>query len=197
MKANSRFILCGLLMLLSVTLVQGQTKLAAAWTAKFTSPIMWQRVHSLGYLLVCTSNGLYCINPGDGSILWENNSFAGLDPSRLNEVAGTEFVTISYKVDANSTIPLESIIEITGGAVLFDSKKESIGVLSRHVLAKSGRLLVMGVKQGGELKDRFATIFMYEIKSGKQLWMNDQLFNPHAPAQKGFLCQLQAIGKQI
>jgi outer membrane protein assembly factor BamB len=197
MKANSRFILCGLLMLLSVTLVQGQTKLAAAWTAKFTSPIMWQRVHSLGYLLVCTSNGLYCINPGDGSILWENNSFAGLDPSRLNEVAGTEFVTISYKVDANSTIPLESIIEITGGAVLFDSKKESIGVLSRHVLAKSGRLLVMGVKQGGELKDLVATIFMYDIQSGKQLWMNDQLFKPDAPAQKGFLGQLQALGQQL
>ena len=186
-----------LLLLVSSVLTLAQPKVAPAWTTKFKSQINWQRVHSLGYILVCTNDALYCLNPADGSITWENKTFGGLDPSLLEEVEGTEFLSVTYKVDETSKIPLESIIEVTGGKVLFDSQKESIGVLSRHVLPQSGRLLVMGVKQGVELKDMFATIFMYDIQDGKQLWKNDELFKPEATGQKGFLGKLQALGQQL
>jgi outer membrane protein assembly factor BamB len=174
-----------------------QPKAAPAWSTKFSSAINWQRVHSLGYILVSTNDALYAVNPTDGVISWENKSFAALDPSMMEEVAGTEFLAITYKLDKNSSIPLQAIIKVMDGKVLFDSQKEGIGVLSRHVLAQSGRLLIMGAKQGVELKDLTATLFMYDIQSGKQLWVNDQLFRAEASKTKGLLGQLQTMGNQL
>src|SRR5260221_24183 len=169
---RSTFVL-GILLISIVTLAQPKT--SPAWSAKFKSAINWQRVHSLGYIIVSTNDGLYGVNPADGKIIWENKTYAALDPAMMQEVESTEFLSISYKMDPNSTLPLQAIIEVAHGTVLFDSKKESIGVLSRHVLPLSGRLLVIGVKQHQELKDMVATLFMYDISTGKQLWVRVHL----------------------
>ncbi|NJM26843.1 MAG: PQQ-binding-like beta-propeller repeat protein [Bacteroidia bacterium] len=158
-----------------------------AWSAKFKSTVNWQRLHSLGYLVVNTNDGLYAVNPHDGNILWENKNFAALDPANYEEVAGTEFLTIAYKVDQENAIPLQAIVDVITGRVLFDSKKEGIGVLSRHVLPSSGRLLVVGVKPG----ELVATLFMFDITTGKQLWSNGELLRVAATG-KGFLGKLQA-----
>src|SRR5688572_16132713 len=63
-----------------------QPKTAPSWSARFTSAINWQRVHSLGFIIVSTNDGLYGINPAEGTIAWENTSFKALDPSRMEEV---------------------------------------------------------------------------------------------------------------
>src|SRR5687767_10818355 len=123
---------------------EAQPKTNKAWSAKFGSSINWQRVHSLGYLIVSTNDGLYGVNPNDGKIIWENKSFAALNPEYYQEVDGTEFLTIAYKTESTSKIPMQAIINVGDGKVLFDSQKEQIGVLSRHVLPESGRLLVIG-----------------------------------------------------
>ncbi|MEJ7645515.1 MAG: hypothetical protein WKF87_13040 [Chryseolinea sp.] len=184
----------GLLVLASVMFcceqANAQSKVTPSWTAKFSSPINWQRVHSLGYLIVSTNQGIYGVDPKKGSILWENKSFPALDPSMYEEIAGTEFVAISYKTDKDSTIPMQAIVEIVGGKVLFDSQKEKIGVLSRHILASSGKLLISGAKQG----TLAATLFMYDIASGKRLWMNEDLFKPEETPKKGLLGAMQMMG---
>ncbi|MFZ6012325.1 MAG: PQQ-binding-like beta-propeller repeat protein [Bacteroidota bacterium] len=163
-----------------------------SWSAKFKSAINWQRVHSLGYLIVSTNDGLYGVNPTDGKIIWENKGFPAVNPDNFHEVQGTEFVTISFMGDKVSTIPMQAIIEVVGGKVLFDSQKEKIGVLSRHVLPGSGRLLVIGARP----RTLMASLFMYDIASGQQLWANDDLFKAEQTS-KGFLGKLQAMGQQM
>jgi outer membrane protein assembly factor BamB len=195
MKKASKFFM--IVWMLIPAILYAQPKTAPAWSAKFSSAINWQRIHSLGTIIVSTNEALYGVNPADGSISWENKSFAQLGSNMLEEVPGTEFLAITYKVDAKSSIPFQAIVKVLDGKVLFDSQKEGIGVLSRHVLPASGQLLIMGVKQGGELKDLFATIFMYDIQSGKQLWMNDQLFRPEPPKAKGLLGSLESFGAQM
>lgn len=191
--------MCALSRVLSACLVivalvaNAQPKTAPSWSAKFKTPITWQRVHSLGYLIVNTGDGLFGVNPDDGKILWENKSFAALNPEYYQEVEGTEFLTIAYQADKASTIPMQAIIHVATGKVLFDSQKEQIGVLSRHVLPESGRLLVIGVKP----KTLSASLFMYDIVSGQQLWSNDEMFKADASAAKGFLGKLQAMGQQL
>lgn len=159
-------------MVVMAVLAHAQPKTAPSWSAKFKTPINWQRVHSLGYLIVSTADGLYGINPDDGAIMWENKNFAALNPQFYQEVEGTEFLTIAYQTDNSSTIPMQAIIHVATGKVLFDSNKEQIGVLSRHVLPETGRLLVIGVRA----KTLSASLFMYDIASGKQLWFNDEMF---------------------
>ncbi len=174
-------------------IANAQPKTAPSWSAKFNTPIAWQRVHSLGYLIINTHDGLYGVNPDDGKILWENNAFASLNPDLYQEVEGTEFITIAYGADEPSTIPMQAIVHVVTGKVLFDSQREQIGVLSRHVLPESGRLLVIGVKP----KTLSASLFMYDINSGQQLWSNDEMFKADAAAAKGFLAKLQAVGQQL
>src|SRR5688500_18656743 len=186
-------LLCLFCFSLFVTLIShAQQKLPVAWSAKFKTPINWQRVHSLGYLIISTNDGLFGVNPSDGKILWENKNFPALDPSTFAEVSGTEFVTIAYKSDKSSTIPMQAIIEVINGKVLFDSQKESIGVLSRHVLPSAGKLLVIGMKP----KTMIASLFMYEIATGKQVWVNDELFKSETEG-KGFLGKLQQMGDEL
>lgn len=186
-------------MLLVVTLFNvttwtaAQTKKAPSWSAKFKSAVNWQRVHSLGYLIVSTNEGLYGVNPSDGKILWENKNYPALNVDNFQEVDGTEFVTISFLTDKSARIPMEAIIEVVGGKVLFDSQKEQIGVLSRHVLPKSGRLLVIGARPN----TLSASLFMYDIASGKQLWANDEMFKADQASQKGLLGKLQQMGQQL
>jgi hypothetical protein len=169
-----------------------QQKLAAAWSGKFKSPINWQRVHSLGYLIVSTNDGLYGVNPHDGKIMWENKSFPALNSSSYEEVAGTEFATIAYKLDNTQTIPMQALIEVVNGKVLFDSQKESVGVLSRHVLPSAGKLLVIGMRP----KNLIASLLMYDIATGKQVWTNDELFKSEGGG-KGILGKLQALGDEL
>ncbi len=181
-------------LLFAVTIAgAAQSKKTPAWSAKFKNAVNWQRVHSLGYLIVSTNDGLYGVNPTDGKILWENKNFPALNVDNFQEVEGTEFVTISFLTDKSSTIPMQAIVEVVGGKVLFDSQKEQIGVLSRHVLPRSGRLLVIGARPN----TLAASLFMYDIASGKQLWANDDMFKADAPAQKGLLGKLQQMGQQL
>ncbi len=191
MNASSRML--SVCMLMFALIANAQPKTAPSWSAKFTTPITWQRVHSLGYLIINTHDGLYGVNPDDGKILWENKAFASLNPEFYQEVEGTEFITIAYGADEPSTIPMQAIVHVVTGKVLFDSQKEQIGVLSRHVLPESGRLLVIGVKP----KTLSASLFMYDIISGQQLWSNDEMFKADAAGAKGFLGKLQAMGQQL
>jgi outer membrane protein assembly factor BamB len=182
-----------LIMLVTPWISNGQKKQASAWSAKFKTPINWQRVHSLGYLIVSNNDGLYGVSPSDGKILWENKNYPALNPESFEEVAGTEFVTIAYKTESSSTIPMQAIIEVVTGKVLFDSRKESIGVLSRHVLPSAGKLLVIGMRP----KNLVASLFMYDIATGQQVWSNDELFKAEKPAGKGLLAKLQAVGDEL
>jgi outer membrane protein assembly factor BamB len=168
-----------------VSTAQVPTK--AAWSTKFTSPIAWQRIHSLGYIIVSTGNGLYAVNPDDGKIMWENKDFAALDASLYEEIEGTEFIAVARQTSKESTLRMQAIIDVISGTTVFDSQKEGIGILSRHVLPRSARLLIIGAAHG----NLAATLFMYDIRSGRLLWSNDELFKVAAEG-KGFLAKLQA-----
>lgn len=180
------FLLAGLILFFPlISKAQSHTK--PAWSTKFTSDINWQRIHSLGYIIVSTNHGLYGVNPDNGMIMWERKEFAALDPAMFEEVAGTEFIAVARHKSADSILPMQAIINVMSGRILFDSDKEGIGILSRHVLPESGRLLVVGAAKG----NLSATLFMYDIVSGDALWSNDELFKVES-AGTGFLAKLQA-----
>jgi outer membrane protein assembly factor BamB len=185
----------GIALLLFATIsitIYAQPKTAPSWSLKFQKPVQWQRVHSLGYIIASTADGLYGINPNDGKIIWENKNFPSLNPDMYQEIEGTEFISISFITERSSTIPMQAIVEVVGGKVLFDSQKESIGVLSRHVLASSGKLLVIGMRP----KNLVASLLMYDIATGQQLWANDELFKAESSG-KGLLAKLQTMGTEL
>ena len=170
-----------------------QQKLPASWSVKFKDPVNWQRVHSLGYLIVSTNGALFGVNPDDGKIMWENKTFASLDASSFSEVDATEFASVSFKTNSDSQLPMQAILHVASGKVLFDSQKEGIAILSRHVLPASGKLLIIGARP----QTFVASLFMYDISTGQQLWANDDLFKVEKSETKGFLGKLQSMGEEI
>lgn len=185
---NSAFsFLLAVLIILFPSLTEAQSHIKVSWSAKFTSGVNWQRIHSLGYIIVSTNDGLYGVNPDNGAVMWERKEFAALDPAMFEEVGGTEFIAVARQKSENAILPMQAIIDVMSGRILFDSDKEGIGILSRHVLPESGRLLVIGAAKG----NLSATLFMYDIVSGSLLWSNDELFKVESSG-KGFLAKLQA-----
>jgi outer membrane protein assembly factor BamB len=87
---------------------------------------------------------------------------------------------------------MQAIMEVVNGKVLFDSRKERIGVLSRHVLQSAGKLLVIGMRPNNLI----ASLFMYDIASGQQVWANDDLFKTETNG-KGLLGKLQKLGDEL
>ncbi|THU40144.1 hypothetical protein FAM09_09700 [Niastella caeni] len=174
----------------------GQSKLQPAWTVKFNTTVIWQHVHSLGYIVACSADGLYGISPSNGNVIWKNASLAGIDRSMITEVEGTGLLAVTYRKEPGSSLPIQSLVEVSSGKVLFDSQKENLGVLSKHVMPMSKRLLVIGVKPG-DLKNMVATLYMYDIESGRQLWVNEDLFKGNDSGAKGFIGKLQALSQQV
>lgn len=187
-----------LALLLAVTCLNAipvfaQPKTAPLWSVDLQYVINWQRVHSLGYLIVGSGKALHCIHPQDGKILWQHEAFADVKAANFKEVEGTEFIAISYGEESDGTLPMQAIIEVESGRILFDSQKETIGVLSLHVLPKSGKLLLIGARPGAMA----ASLFMYDIASGKRLWANDELFKSDGGGAKGLLGKMQALSQQM
>src|SRR5690606_41227564 len=104
MKARFLSLSLALLALTSFFLSNAQTLTKAGWSTKFTSPIGWQRIHSLGYIIVSTSNGLYVVNPDDGKIKWEEKEFAALDTTWHEEIEETEFMAVARQLITESTL---------------------------------------------------------------------------------------------
>ncbi len=146
-----------------------QAEISPSWRKSFGSPVNWQKITNIGYLIVSTNNALYGINPETGDVLWENKTLAAIPEEAYEQVTGTQFFSLTTGGEISDII----IINPSDGKILFDSEKEGISaVLSKHPLGQSGRLLIIGTKKG-ELS---ATLLMYDVNTGEQLWVNEKLF---------------------
>jgi outer membrane protein assembly factor BamB len=146
-----------------------KAEITPSWKKNFDSPVAWQKVTNIGYLIVSTQKALYGINPESGETLWENTNLGSIPPESFEQVRGTQF----FSITTGGEMPDVVIINPMDGKVIFDSEQEGIAaVLSKHPLNRSCRLLVVGTKKG-ELS---LTLLMYDVNTGNQLWMNEDLF---------------------
>lgn len=75
------------------------------------------------------------------------------------------------------------------GAVVFDSRRLNLTkVVTRRVLPESGTLLVHGQRADGP-----PIVALFDLASGKQLWMNDSLFAESQPKRRGFGALMQGL----
>ena len=150
--------------------VSAQYASEPSWTANFSSPVNWQRVTNLGYLIVNSQDGLFGIDPETGKTIWNINELGTLPEGSFSPITGTQF----FKIEENLNQKIKvKIINPVDGKILFDSDREDVNtLLSYHVLPKSNQLLVVGLK-GGSMS---ASLFMYNIENGEKVWDNDELF---------------------
>jgi outer membrane protein assembly factor BamB len=155
-----------------------------AWKAEKLGPVEWMRVTELGYVVVSTLGSIKCLDPDTGNLLWENQSLGTVREDMFSEVSGTQYLQIGYGVEKEETdLPMIALVDVVSGTLVFDSRKENVGILGTYPLPRSGKFLVVGSEPG----KFFARLYMYDMKSGTRLWVNEELFKGNPSGKGGML----------
>lgn len=155
----------------------------AAWTVKLNGEIRWQQMTPAGALLVSTDTALSGVDIYGGQIVWQKSELSGLPAESVHPVEG------SLLMEAERP-GLLLIFDPVTGATVFDSRQLGVTkVVTVRVLPQSGTLFVHGQRGEGEQP----VVALYDLSSGKQLWMNDSLFTQNEPKRRGFGALMQNL----
>lgn len=174
--------------LLLVGAAHGQTSPApmaaatTAWSVQLPGAIEWQQIAPAGALLVETDGGLAGVDIEQGRIAWQKPELGGLAADSVQPVPN------SLLMQATGPNLLEIFDPVTGAAV-FDSRQLGITrVVTRKVLPQSGVLLIEGQREAGP-----PIVALFDLATGRQLWVNDSFFAQTGPAQGGFGGLMQGL----
>ncbi len=143
--------------------------LPPAWSKDFAVPIRWQRVTSIGQLLVDTRDALYAVDPETGDARWSLTGLGPLSEEGFEELTGTPLALINAESRESKRA---FIVNTLNGTLVFDSRSERLAsVSSTHVLPQSGTLLIAGFEEGKPQP----TLFLYGIDTGKRLWASNAM----------------------
>lgn len=148
----------------SITLIallhfSGYTQVQKIWEKPISSKISWQRVTSLGNLIVCTSQALEGVDTENGNINWDIDYLNSIPESSFAELPGSPF----FKVDLQNRFFL---IDQFNGRIVFDSKDTGIyDISSFEVLSKSGVFLV-----SGNTRNQDQLVVAVDISNASILW---------------------------
>lgn len=154
-----------------------------AWTVKLKGEIRWQQVTPAGALLVSTDAALSGVDIYGGQITWQKSELGGLPAESVHPVQNSLLMEVE-----NPGLLL--IFDPVTGATVFDSRQLGVTkVVTASVLPESGALFVHG--QRGEGQE--PVVALYDLSSGKQLWVNDSLFAQTEPKRRGFGALMQNL----
>ena len=188
MPALSARVVCAAALLLALDVpVRAQgvalpASAGAAWTLNVNGDIRWQQVTPAGALLVATDRSLLGIDTEHGQVVWEKNELGGLPPDSIRPVEGSLLMQASGP-------GLLLIFDPVTGTVVFDSRNLDLSkIVTKRVLPESGTLLIHGQRASGP-----PVVALFDLASGKQLWINDSLFAESQPKRRGFGALMQGL----
>lgn len=139
------------------------------WESQLPSNINWQRVTSLGYLVVGASDAVYGVNVDNGEILWKDESLANIPEEAYSPIPKSPFVKFTLTDKDGSVVVLDPI----EGHQLFNSDKEGlINLKNEHVLLRNAAMIVVGNKTG----NMAASMVCVDLTTGQVAWSKDDEF---------------------
>lgn len=187
LRKTSVYILFAFAPILAVTAVAQNSMPAsistASWRVNLNGEIRWQQITPAGALLVCTDNALSSVDMEEGRVAWQKPELGGITADNVKPVES------SLLMEADRP-GLLLIFDPVTGAVIFDSRQLGLTrIVTRRVLPESGTFLVHG--QRGDSQPPL--VALYDLATGKQLWVNDSLFAQAEPTRRGFGALMQGL----
>jgi len=152
------------------------------WKTKFTKEIEWMKVTDAGTFVVSTEDGLYGINPEDGTVIWKNEELKKLIVETYEPLAGTPFIIITpgaqpakpKKGLAAFAINLSKgyvvIINSLDGVVACDTRTLGMSnLLAEYSLPELNAIIFSGIKGIKMMDKRSCTIF-YDFNTNTMVW---------------------------
>lgn len=158
----------------------------AAWTVNLQQNIRWQQVTPSGMLLFASDVALGAVDIERGQVAWQKPELGGLPPDSVRMVDG------SILMEAART-GLLLVFDPVSGSVVFDSRRLNLTqVVTRRVLPQTGTLLVHGRRASGP-----AVVALYDLVTGEQRWVSDNLFESTEPKKKGLGGLMQGLTRAV
>jgi outer membrane protein assembly factor BamB len=157
---------------MGIALLAGNLVLHAAtpdWSAKLTENVKWQRVTTVGTILVGTDKAIYSLDQDTGNVLWKRPEFEKSAPFNVREIEGTPILFINdYASNFNPQTKLYAVNLLTGETI-WETAKEPGYAIGAYPF--NSRRMALVVSQNYAHKDG-AGVYLtaFETDTGKQLW---------------------------
>lgn len=157
---------------------------APTWNIQFKSTILWQQITPLGNLVINTRDGLFGIDGQTGQRTWEIKGLGNLPAHSYRSLPNTFFAEL---VLPDAIV----IIDPYDGRIIGDTKKAGFkDVIAKNLLYESGTLLVYGFKN-----DLQAYLSIFDVKTGKELWSGNEIFQKSKTGLGGLLNTLKVASE--
>jgi outer membrane protein assembly factor BamB len=142
------------------------------WKAKFEKEILWQELTGIGYLIVCTEDALYCVNPTDGQTIWSKDEYRKLDDDYFDVLPSTQFAVVLKKSGVMGSQTKLIFIDVSDGKEMWSSKECGLtNAQGQFYVPQLGGVLMFGTNEKGK-----AQFLLADIQTGQPKWNNTELF---------------------
>jgi outer membrane protein assembly factor BamB len=144
---------------------------AETWTASFSKDVNWQMLTDAGFLMVCTDDALYGVNPETGVTAWTNEDLKKITEDLVDLIETTPYAVITKK--SGGTRSELVMMDVISGQTLWTSKDLGLHNSNGHMLYRPASALIMYGKD--EDSGKMKTI-MADLVTGKPIWTSETLF---------------------
>lgn len=135
------------------------------WSYK-AGEIQFQKVSSLGSLLVSHSKGLTALDPATGKVLWDRADLAKFKECNYDEIENTPYALLDGKQF--------EVIDLETGKLKWDSSKLPFkNSQGQFQVAHKRMLVVFGTVKAGQKP----TLVGLDTETGEMKWQQDKLFD--------------------
>lgn len=138
------------------------------WETELSGSIQWQKVTSLGHVIVSTGTSLQGIDPLTGKVNWTLNQVQYALEDNFENISGTPFFSVTDNKGALF------IVEPFEGKILFSSTQAGLEKISaKYFLYKNSAILLLGYAPGSKAP----SMVMVDMNTGSKSWSKDGEFS--------------------
>lgn len=161
------------------------------WKATFTKDINWMKVTDVGTLVVSTDDGIYGLNPEDGTIRWKNEELKKLIVDTYEPLSETPFIIITPGAKEKKGLAAAAsaafnkgyvlIINSLDGTVSCDTRKLGMSNLTgQFSLPELNAIIFVGIK-GLKAKDKKSYTIFYDLSTNTAVWEQEYAMESFVP----------------
>lgn len=138
-----------------------QAQQSPLWEVEVNGNIQWQKVTSLGNVIVSTGTALHGIDPATGKVSWSLSQIQFAMEDNFESIQGSPFFSVTDNKGGFY------IVEPFEGKIMFSSTEAGLEKISdKFFLYKSKSILILGYEAG----KKEPSMVMIDMNTGKKSW---------------------------
>ncbi len=170
---NTVLIACTLVILIAVSVFSAESE----WTAEFKKDVKWMQLTPTGHLIVGSDEGLFSIDPSDGTILWKDENLKGMKEELFEIIPLTQYAVINKSKGFMGGLNKLTVIDYVSGKEKWNSDNLDIHTSAgQFIIPEKKALFLLGQGASGRPWPR-----LVNLEDGALIWGNKDFFKKRNP----------------